>query len=94
MVYTRNEMEKIARVVEKHEGVFIMSDEIYEHIIFEGEHVVWPLSILFTTRVITVNGVSKGYAMTGWRIGYIGAPYGLLKHAISFRDSLLQEFVQ
>ena len=74
MVYDRAEMEKIARIVEKHEGLFIISDEIYEHIIFEGEHVSMASFDFIYDRVITVNGVSKGYAMTGWRIGYIGAP--------------------
>jgi aspartate aminotransferase len=74
MVYTRKEMEAIARVIEKHEGVFVISDEIYEHIIFEGEHVCMASFGFIYDRVITVNGVSKGYAMTGWRIGYIGAP--------------------
>ncbi len=79
MVYTRDEMEKIARVVEKHEGLFIISDEIYEHIIFEGEHVSMASFGFISDRVITVNGVSKGYAMTGWRIGYMGAPLWLAK---------------
>jgi aspartate aminotransferase len=74
MVYDRKEMEKIARVVERHEGVFLISDEIYEHIIFTGEHVSMASFDFIYDRVITVNGVSKGYAMTGWRIGYIGAP--------------------
>jgi aspartate aminotransferase len=74
MVYDRSEMEKLARVVEKHEGVFIISDEIYEHIIFNGEHISLATFDFIYERVITVNGVSKGYAMTGWRIGYIGAP--------------------
>ena len=79
MVYSRNEMEKIARVVEKHEGLFIISDEIYEHIIFTGEHVSMASFDFIYDRVITVNGVSKGYAMTGWRIGYIGAPLWIAK---------------
>jgi aspartate aminotransferase len=74
MVYSGVEMEKIARIVEKHEGLFIISDEIYEHIIFEGKHVSMASFSFIYDRVITVNGVSKGYAMTGWRIGYIGAP--------------------
>jgi len=77
MVYTGEEMEKIARIVEKHEGLFIISDEIYEHIIFEGRHVSMASFDFIYDRVITVNGVSKGYAMTGWRIGYIGAPLWL-----------------
>ena len=79
MVYSRDEMEKLARVIEKHEGVFVMSDEIYEHIIFEGEHVSMASFDYIYDRVITVNGVSKGYAMTGWRIGYIGAPAWIAK---------------
>ncbi|MCD4769724.1 MAG: pyridoxal phosphate-dependent aminotransferase [Bacteroidales bacterium] len=79
MVYTREEMEGIARIVEKHEGVFIISDEIYEHITFTGKHVSMASFDFVYDRVITVNGVSKGYAMTGWRIGYIGAPLWLAK---------------
>jgi aspartate aminotransferase len=79
MVYTRDEMEKIARVIEKHEGVFVISDEIYEHITFVGEHVSMASFDFIYDRVITVNGVSKGYAMTGWRIGYIGAPLWIAK---------------
>ena len=79
MVYSRNEMEKLANVIAKHEGVFVISDEIYEHIIFEGEHVSMASFGNIYDRVITVNGVSKGYAMTGWRIGYIGAPLWIAK---------------
>ena len=79
MVYDRAEMEKIARIIQKHEGLFIISDEIYEHIIFEGEHVSMASFDFIYDRVITVNGVSKGYAMTGWRIGYIGAPLWIAK---------------
>jgi aspartate aminotransferase len=74
MVYTRQEIKEIADVIGGHEGLFVISDEIYEHIIFEGEHVSMASFNQIYDRVITVNGVSKGYAMTGWRIGYIGAP--------------------
>jgi aspartate aminotransferase len=74
MVYSRSEMEKLAEVIARHKGVFVISDEIYEHIIFDGEHVSFASFPDMYDRVITVNGVSKGYAMTGWRIGYIGAP--------------------
>jgi aspartate aminotransferase len=79
MVYSREEMEGIARVVQKHEGLFILSDEIYEHIIFKGEHVSMASFDFIYDKVITVNGVSKGYAMTGWRVGYIGAPAWIVK---------------
>jgi len=79
MVYTREEMEAIARIVWKHEGLYILSDEIYEHIIFKGEHVSMASFDFIYDRVITVNGVSKSYAMTGWRVGYIGAPLWIVK---------------
>lgn len=88
MIYSRDEMEAIARVVEKHEGVFIMSDEVYEHILFEGEHVSMASFDFIYDRVITVNAVSKAYAMTGWRIGYIGAP----KWIVSACDKLQGQF--
>ncbi len=79
MVYTGEEMEKIAKVVSGHEGLFVISDEIYEHIIFEGKHVSMASFSFIYDRVITANGVSKAYAMTGWRIGYIGAPLWIAK---------------
>jgi aspartate aminotransferase len=79
MVYTRDEMEKIARIVEKHEGLFILSDEIYEHITFTGKHESMASFPYIFDKVITLNGVSKAYAMTGWRIGYIGAPLWIAK---------------
>jgi len=79
MVYRWEEMEAIAKVVKKHDGLFVMSDEIYEHIIFEGRHVSMASFDFINDRVITVNGVSKAYAMTGWRIGYIGAPVWIAK---------------
>lgn len=79
MVYTRAEMEAIAGIIEKHPQVLVISDEIYEHITFSGSHVSMASFSAITDRVVTVNGVSKGYAMTGWRIGYMGAPLWLAK---------------
>jgi len=79
MAYTGEEMEKIAVIIQKHEGLFIISDEIYEHILFEGKHVSMASFDYIYDRVITANGVSKAYAMTGWRIGYIGAPLWIAK---------------
>ena len=79
MVYSRDEMEKIARIVQKHEGLFILSDEIYEHITFTGKHESMASFDYIYDKVITLNGVSKAYAMTGWRIGYIGAPLWIAK---------------
>lgn len=73
-VYTRDELEALARVLERHPQVYILSDEIYEHINFLDAHQSIAQFASVRGRVIIVNGVSKGYAMTGWRIGYIGAP--------------------
>ncbi len=73
-VYSKDELRGIAEVVAKHENIFIISDEIYEHIIFTGQHQSIAQFDFIKERVITVNGVSKGFAMTGWRLGYIGAP--------------------
>jgi aspartate aminotransferase len=56
-----------------------MSDEVYEHILFEGEHVSMASFDFIYDRVITVNAVSKAYAMTGWRVGYLGAPVWIVK---------------
>jgi aspartate aminotransferase len=73
-VFTRKELQDIANVVLKHEGLLIIADEIYEHINFSGEQVsIASLPGMFD-RTITVNGFAKGFAMTGWRIGYICAP--------------------
>jgi aspartate aminotransferase len=79
MVYTYDEMAALVSVLEKHPQVIIISDEIYEHITFTGKHISLATFSSITDRVVTVNGVSKGYAMTGWRIGYIGAPLWLAK---------------
>ncbi|MFH0895747.1 MAG: pyridoxal phosphate-dependent aminotransferase [Bacteroidota bacterium] len=73
-VYSKEELKMIADVVAKHPQMYILSDEIYEHINFVGKHESIAQFENIRDRVITVNGVSKGYAMTGWRIGYIGAP--------------------
>ena len=73
-VYTKAELKALADVFAKHPGIFILSDEIYEHINFLDVHQSIAQFDFLKDRVIIVNGVSKGYAMTGWRIGYIGAP--------------------
>ena len=73
-VFSRKELEDIAKVVLKHEGLLIIADEIYEHINFTGERLsIASLPGMFD-RTITVNGFAKGFAMTGWRVGYIAAP--------------------
>ena len=72
-VYSREELEGLAEVLRKHPRIFVVSDEIYEHINFRSGHVsIAGLDGMYE-RTITVNGVSKAFAMTGWRIGYIGA---------------------
>ena len=78
-VYTEAELRDIAKVFEKHPNIFIVSDEIYEHINFTNEHFSIGRIESIKERVITVNGVSKGFAMTGWRVGFIGAPLWIAK---------------
>jgi aspartate aminotransferase len=73
-VYTQVETAAIANVLRKHDNVFTISDEIYELINFTPRHASLAAEPGMIERVITVNGVSKGFAMTGWRLGYIGAP--------------------
>ena len=73
-VYGHDELKAMADVFEKHPHVFVLSDEIYEHINFIGKHESIAQFESIKDRVIVINGVSKGYAMTGWRIGYMGAP--------------------
>jgi len=73
-VYSKEELEALATVLRKHEDIYVVSDEIYEHINFVGAHVSIAGIEGMYERAITVNGVSKAFAMTGWRIGYIGAP--------------------
>jgi aspartate aminotransferase len=72
-VYSADELEALAAVFEKHPRVHVIADEIYEHINFSGKHASIANFGSIRDRVITVNGVSKGFAMTGWRIGYMGA---------------------
>jgi aspartate aminotransferase len=78
-VYTKDELKALAEVVARHENVYIISDEIYEHINFTGQHASMAQFGFIYDRVVTVNGLSKAYAMTGWRLGYIGAPLWIAK---------------
>ena len=73
-VYSKKELQEISNVLESNKGIFIVSDEIYEHINYKGGHHSIGSFENVKDRTITVNGVSKAFAMTGWRIGYIGAP--------------------
>jgi len=73
-VYSKSELREISDVLLKHSGIYVVSDEIYEHINFSGGHSSIAAFNDMYDRTITVNGVSKAFAMTGWRIGYIGGP--------------------
>ncbi len=78
-VYTKEELKALADVFAKYPDVYIVADEIYEHINFTGKHASMAQFENVRDRVITVNGLSKGFAMTGWRLGYIGAPLPIAK---------------
>lgn len=73
-VFTRDELEAYANVIARHENVIVISDEIYEYINFTHEHVSIGSFPQVKERTVTVNGFAKGFAMTGWRLGYMGAP--------------------
>lgn len=73
-VYSKEELRALADVLQKHPQIIVVSDEIYEHINFAGKHVSMAEFPDMFNRTVTVNGVSKAFAMTGWRIGYIGGP--------------------
>ncbi len=78
-VYEPEELAEIAKVVARHPNLFVISDEIYELIRYEGSHKSFAGFDGMWERTVTVNGMSKGFAMTGWRLGYIGAPLDIAK---------------
>lgn len=78
-VYTKDELEALAEVVKRHDDLFVLADEIYEHINYVGKHESIAQFSGMKERTIIVNGVSKAYAMTGWRIGFIAAPEWIVK---------------
>ncbi|MBL6446582.1 pyridoxal phosphate-dependent aminotransferase [Fulvivirga sp. 29W222] len=78
-VFTRKELEEIAEVIKQHENVIVIADEIYEHINYTEEKVSMASLPGMIDRTVTVNGFAKGFAMTGWRVGYVGAPLWLAK---------------
>ena len=79
MLYSRDELAGIAQVLARHQQVFALSDEIYEHINFAGRHESLAQFPDIRDRVITINGVAKGFAMTGWRIGFLAAALPIAK---------------
>ncbi|MEM7572928.1 MAG: pyridoxal phosphate-dependent aminotransferase [Bacteroidota bacterium] len=80
-VYTENELRAISSMLGRHPQLFVVADEIYEHINFTEEHFSIGRCPEVKDRTITVNGFSKGFAMTGWRLGYLGAPLAIAKAA-------------
>ena len=78
-VYTHDELKDLSEVISKHENITIVSDEIYEYINFTNKHVSIGTFENVKDRTVTVNGFAKGFAMTGWRLGYIGAPTWIAK---------------
>ncbi len=78
-VYSKEELQSLAEVILRHEDLFVIADEIYEHITYLGKHESIAQFPGMKERTIIVNGVSKAYAMTGWRIGYIAAPEWIVK---------------
>ena len=80
-VYLKEELEAIAAVLRKHPHVFVISDEIYEYVIFDAVHHSFATFAGMEERTITINGFSKGFAMTGWRLGYMAGPEAIVKAA-------------
>lgn len=78
-VYSQEELDKLAAIICNHEDLYVLADEIYEHINYIGKHASIARARGMKERAIIVNGVSKAYAMTGWRIGYIAAPEWIVK---------------
>jgi aspartate aminotransferase len=78
-VWTRRELEAIAEIVRAHPSMMVLSDEIYEYILFDGEMVSFGSLPGMLERTITLNGFSKGFAMTGWRLGYTAGPEAVAK---------------
>jgi len=78
-VYTAEELEGLAKVILKHDDLYVIADEIYEHISYVGKHASIAAIEGMRERTIIINGVSKAYAMTGWRIGFMAAPQWIIK---------------
>ncbi len=87
-VYSKEELEGIASILKNYPEILVVSDEIYEHINFRGKHESIATIDGMYDRTITVNGVSKAFAMTGWRIGYIGAPDWIAKACTKFQGQI------
>jgi len=84
-VYKKNELLEISNVIKKYPKIIVISDEIYEHINFTKKHTSIGEFLDTKKQVVTVNGLSKGFAMTGWRLGYLGAPTKITKACIKLQ---------
>ncbi|HRF81956.1 MAG TPA: pyridoxal phosphate-dependent aminotransferase [Flavobacteriales bacterium] len=80
-VLSQQELEELAEVVRRYPELYVIADEIYEHIVFDGRHLSFAALPGMAERTITVNGLSKAFALTGWRLGYIGAPLWIAQAA-------------
>ena len=78
-VYSKEELRALAEVIKRHDNLYVLADEIYEHINYVGKHESIAQFDGMKERTIIVNGVSKAYAMTGWRIGFLAAPEWIVK---------------
>jgi aspartate aminotransferase len=87
-VMNRSELEALADLLRRYPSVLVISDEIYEHIRFEGEHISFARLPDMFERTVTVNGLSKGFAMTGWRLGFIGAPLWIAQACDKFQGQI------
>jgi aspartate aminotransferase len=87
-VFTRAELRALADVLLRHPHVLILADDIYEHLAYDGGDFATPAQVepLLRERTLTVNGVSKAYAMTGWRIGFAGGPAALIKNMVKLQS--------
>ena len=88
VVYDRATQEALAEVLRRHPNVLVVSDEIYEYVVYDAEHVSFASLDGMHERTVTVNGFSKGYAMTGWRLGYLAAPTPLFKVCARLQSQL------
>lgn len=84
-MYSESELRALGEVFKKHPHVLILSDEIYEHISFQGKMFSIGTIPELVDRTVTVNGLSKGFAMTGWRLGYLGAPEAIAKAVVKIQ---------
>ncbi|WP_297763314.1 pyridoxal phosphate-dependent aminotransferase [uncultured Muriicola sp.] len=87
-VYSEEELQGLAEVLKRYPNIFVVSDEIYEHINFRGKHASIATIDGMYDRTITVNGVSKAFAMTGWRIGYLGAADWIAKACTKYQGQI------